>query len=242
MAVEIIIDGKKHPEDLDSILKNRLRTQDRNGNDNGGLYFYPSLICTLLHQYENAPSYTGSKLGFVNWLNDSLDSVFFQVGCCRKISYSKVESLILESVPIKNRCLTLQKAVKYKLSALLPAITSKQDIKYKVSVKLKGGVQKPLRVNVGTKDNLITGIKDLTIDHVQPISKTLKKNTAKLKYISVLDAMIRMLGLKNKEDIRTQIPTLIHYNDKEAREGLVKELDLILCETKGLRMVASSVN
>lgn len=242
MAVDIIVDKTKHSDDLDTILKNRLRTQDRNGNDNGGLYFYPSMICTILHNYEKQPGVISKKYGFVNWLNNSLDSVFFNVGCCRKILYSEVESLILESHAICEIGLSLPKATSYKLSTLFPYLTTKQKNKFKVFVKLKRSTQKPLRVNVGTKDNLITGIDDLTIDHIQPISETLKKNASKLKYISLLDAMIRTLKLNSKRDIRQQIPQCIDYNDITAYNELKKELNLIIRETKGLRMIASSVN
>lgn len=222
---------------LETIIKNRLRTQNRNGSVAGNLYFYPSVISKILNAYEKS----AIKSAFNDWLNASLESVYFVLVSGKIVPLYLVKEVNL--IPEEKSSTILEPSMKYGKDLLrrgsVTFSAKQQKVKYIVYIKYadKG----PEQVYVGTEDNMVTGINDLTIDHVQPIKETLEKNILELPYMHGIDEIIRASDYTKKGEISKEIPKYIQL-DEISYKGLIKELDLIRRETRGLRMIASVMN
>ena len=230
---------------LETIIKNRLRTQNRNGSKAGNLYFYPSVICKILNTYEENANRKNTQRVFDSWLDSFLESVYFELITGKIVPLNMVKKVNL--IPINNSSHSLQNPIVCGVSLLkkggnFPPPIQKIEQKYEVHiVYIEQQQEKTEQVYVGTQGNVVTGISDLTVDHVQPIKETLQKNILDLTCIHGIDEIIRASGYTTKNEICKEIPKYIEIND-EIYDMLKDELNLILRETKGLRMIASSVN
>ena len=245
MAIDIYINKKKYKYTLEKVLKDRLNSQDRKVNKLGEIVFYPSVVGNILTNYENILKLKNNA--YEMWLNNSLRSVYFELKTGEIVPLCLVQELELVPVDIFKSVLSKRRYLLSKPTPHIYITMVKSGKMYEVYIKYLdpkncGHIIRQ-RVYVGTKDNLVKDLKDFTIDHVQPMKQTLSQNILYLPYLSAISRLIYDSGCKSdRTTVRKTISGYINYRDRIAYNGLVEELNLILRETKGLRMIASVMN
>jgi len=260
MAKKIItiwVDGEQEfknnkPVNLIDVFENRLRSQDRPGNDSGTLYFSPTILCSLLNQYDKA---CGSKGSFTTWIENTLNSVYFELMSGEILPLSAISQLHLRFIQQEgnNNCVLPAKITlsNIPLGAIpQPSIQTQGDM-YEVYI-CRNGSSTPERVYLGDKLNLAKdGVKDLTLDHVVTTYDMREQYHDDLEYIAKIDALIRYFHQRHNSisnfrsectAIAKDIADITDFNDKTALNKLNEELALIVRATRGIRVCSKRVN
>ena len=256
-VIKIFVNGSKQQKNgkdvnLIDVFENRLRSQDRAGNNSGTLYFSPTILCTLLNNYDAACSNEGS---FITWINNTLKSVYFELQTGEIIPLSAVSELHLESSTqqVANNSVSLQNIQLSSLQLVnipTPSAQTQNNNMYEVYI-CRVGSNKQERVYLGDKLNLAkNGTMDLTLDHVVTTYDMREQYQNDLEYIAKIDALIRffipqhpkMKSRKLYNAIATDIANIISFNDQTALNKLNDELALIVRATRGIRVCTARVN
>lgn len=255
-VIKIFVNGSKQQKNgkdvnLIDVFENRLRSQDRAGNNSGTLYFSPTILCTLLNNYDAACSNEGS---FITWINNTLKSVYFELQTGEIIPLSAVSELHLKSSTqqVANNSVSLQNI---KLSSLqlvnIPTPSAQTQNNMYEAYICRVGSNKQERVYLGDKLNLAKdGTSDLTLDHVVTTYDMREQYQNDLEYIAKIDALIRFFipqhpQMKSRtlyNAIAKDIVQIINFKDQTALNKLNEELALIVRATRGIRVCTARVN
>lgn len=229
-------DKPKVTQDFVATLISRIRTQRRFSTTYGGIGFDPPLISAVLKKY-------GDKKGVIyqKWMEKTLDSVYFCVGCRKVFLRDVAEIHFLEeqnnTIPKTNS--NVKGLISLSQFQLPPSGTKMYCVK--ISYDSCFGYSTEKRINLGDKLNLVTGIKDLTLDHVIPIRRVLDDNKDKLPYLTKISYIKEISPSKKVADICNMID-FGDNNKKKIISGIQEELNLIVKKTHGLRICAMRVN
>ena len=229
-------------EELKKIFENRLKTQQRHGNMNGGLYFIPSLIYSLLIRYDKELYH--KKTQSKKWMNYLLNTIFFELMSGEIVPLNVVKELkLIEMKRMKmlfdKQNSQIQRRIKLsEKEVCLKAQDYNFSKKYGVYITRDGSCTLE-KVFLGTEHGAVEDIDDVSLDHVTPICQVLREQSAKLNYITKIDHLIRN---SNKDYRISTIEKYIEFNDQDALNGLWDELFLIIRETHGLRVCDILVN
>ena len=261
-SIAIYVDGiqafkKSKPINLIEVFGNRLRSQDRKGNDSGTIYFSPTILGSLLKQYDKA---CGGKGSFTSWIEKTLKSVYFELYSGEIVPLSSVSELHLitpqQQVQVLNNNSILPQNVKLssiQIGAIPQPAIQKQNNMYEVYICRKGSTT-PERVYLGDKLNLAkNGVEDLTLDHVVTTYDMREQYYDDLECIAKIDALIRYVRpqFSSIKNFRSQCNAIakyivdnkiIDFMDLTALNKLRDELDLIVRATRGIRVCSKRVN
>ena len=242
-------------KELIDIFRARFRTQDRKGQ----IYFLPRLYASLFDAIENTCKLT--KQAMNNWLDACIGEVYFElmtgekvrlndisyvslVSCSKNIDASKLYGL-----PSSSFRSMINKNGKIKLSTSLqnnnrtipsPKLCSSYTL-YEVYLTRKNG-NKCERVWLGDSLNLVHSIRELTLDHIQPVNQTLKNNRERLPYIMSIDKLTRAIYCRYHKSHITAIISHINTKDPKAYNGLIDEMMFVLRESHGIKICSPIAN
>ena len=220
-----------YSKDLISVFKSRINTQRRNGNLSGGICFIPSLIRQILKKF-------GNKTFYDQWLEKTLDSVYFELDSGKIVPLRFVEHLYLKETATKS----ILPSSGSSLSGIAPIAytptTSSSVSWYEVYVDYKENCQTYTneRVYLGDDLNLARGgIEDVTLDHVVPIRDVLTDFADQLPYLKAISYIVQNIKPSSYTNVKNYI-----INDISTH--LVNELNLIVQKTRGIRICSGRVN
>ena len=231
--IKVIIENCERSDNFITTLISRIRTQRREATKYGGIGFDPPLVAAVLQKY-------GDDRIYNKWIENTLDSVYFCVGC-RKVYLRNVEEIHFEKEQYNKS--GIGNKVKKPISLSRFNIPTIPHDMYRVKISFKSCFGNTSRkpINLGDKLNLATGIKDLTLDHVIPIRRVLDDNKDKLPYLTKISYIKEISPSKKVADICNMID-FGDNNKKKIISGIQEELNLIVKKTHGLRICAMRVN
>jgi len=216
---------------LMSIFKSRVNTQRRFGNISGGICFIPSLVKQILKNFGNQTLYD-------QWLEKTLDSVYFELESGKIVPLRLVNHLYLNEAVITSILPSNVTPLQGILPKTYTSTTSSSNSWYEVYIDYieKGQVFTNERVYLGDDLNLAKGgIEDVTLDHVVPIRNILTDYANQLPYLTAISRIIQ--GVKSPS-----YSVVKPYITGNISTQIVNELNLIVQKTRGIRICSGRVN
>lgn len=226
------IHGKPYnlDKDLIKVFKSRINTQRRNGNVSGGICFHPSLIRQILNNL-------GNKTAYNQWIEQTLDSVYFELYSGKIVPLRLVEQLYLKEVVTPPIALSSGISLSG-ISPKTPISTSSSSISwYEVYIDYKENCQTftDERVYLGDDLNLARGgIEDVTLDHVVPMRDILTDYVNHLPYLTAISIITQSVG--------TSYTNVSPHITGNISAQIADELGLIVRKTRGIRICSGRVN
>ena len=197
----------------------------------GGICFFPSLIGQILKNFGNKKSYT-------QWIEMTLESVYFELDSGKIVPLRSVEHLYLKETVFSS----ILPSSGSSLSGIAPiastTATSSSVSWYEVYIDYKenGHPFTNERVYLGDDLNLARGgIEDVTLDHVVPIRDILTDYAHQLPYLSAISNIVHYVKSSSFKNVKPYIISNISTN-------IVGELNLIVQKTRGIRICSGRVN
>lgn len=219
-----------HGKDLIKVFQSRINTQRRSGNQSGGICFNPSLIRQLLNKL-------GNKKAYNQWIEQTLDSVYFELVSGKIVPLRLVEHLYLKEAAIPS-IMTSSGVPLPGIKPITPAPALPSSISwYEVYIDYSENCQTFTneRVYLGDDLNLARGgIEDVTLDHVVPIRDILTDNASRLPYLTAISFIAKSVG--------TSSAAVSSYITGNISAQIVDELNLIVQKTRGIRICSGRVN
>lgn len=239
-------------EDLLKKVRQRIRTQYRIGGER--MRFIPTILSEISRRYEqNFPSRKNQPSFYNIWLDSCVDNSYFETLSGKSIrlkDVSKIE-LVRTTIPCivssdnqgiylkKNKVNSLGELQGLDKNAYIPNM--KDQFKVYVFYNTENGNFREI-ANVGGARNTVSGIDDLSLDHVVSLKKVFEENEQRFPMLKAINLLIRLKDDSKTANKYCSILGNLNFSNKEEYEQLKNEMNLLLTLCKGIVFRSGSFN